>query len=224
MSNKVVALLPMKRNSERVPNKNLLTMCGLPLFYHVLNELRKSKSIKSIVINTDSQEIIECCNKDFPDVICTVRPNDICGDFVEMNEIIKYDLSNVKGEHFLQTHSTNPLLTEKTISDAINLYFENLNCYDSVFSVNKIQSRLFNRNLDPLNHNNGELISTQDLEPVFEENSNFYIFSKTSFFNADSDRIGDNPYPYEMDKYESIDIDNMEDFILAETIMEKKTL
>jgi len=96
MSNKVVALLPMKRYSERIPNKNLLKMCGLPLFYHVLNELRKSKSNKSIVINTDSQEIIDCCKQDFPNIICTVRPNAICGDFVEMNEIIKMNLQNLK--------------------------------------------------------------------------------------------------------------------------------
>jgi CMP-N-acetylneuraminic acid synthetase len=224
MSNKVVALLPMKRYSERIPNKNLLKMCGLPLFYHVLNELRKSKSIKSIVINTDSQEIIDCCKQDFPNIICTVRPNAICGDFVEMNEIIKYDISNLNGEHFLQTHSTNPLLSEKTISAAIASYFDNLDEYDSLFSVNKIQTRLFNSNLRPLNHKKGELIRTQDLEPIYEENSNFYIFSKTSFFDADRSRIGNNPYLYEMEKYESIDIDNMDDFILAETIMEKKIL
>jgi CMP-N-acetylneuraminic acid synthetase len=224
MSNKVVALLPMKRYSERIPNKNLLKMCGLPLFYHVLNELRKSKSIKSIVINTDSQEIIDCCKQDFPNIICTVRPNAICGDFVEMNEIIKYDISNLNGEHFLQTHSTNPLLSEKTISAAIASYFDNLDEYDSLFSVNKIQTRLFNSNFRPLNHKKGELIRTQDLEPIYEENSNFYIFSKTSFFDADRSRIGNNPYLYEMEKYESIDIDNMDDFILAETIMEKKIL
>lgn len=224
MSNKVVALLPMKRNSERVPNKNLLTMCGLPLFYYVLNELRKCTSIKKIIINTDSQEIIQYCEKDYPNVICIVRPNNLCGDFVDMNEIIKYDISNLNDEHFLQTHSTNPLLSEKTISDAIASYFNNLDEYDSLFSVNKIQTRLLNSNLRPLNHKKGELIRTQDLEPIYEENSNFYIFSRKSFFDADRNRIGNNPYLYEMDKYESIDIDNMDDFIVAETIMEKKIL
>ena len=220
MKNKVVALLPMKEHSERVPNKNLKQMNGVPLFYHVLLELGKSEHIASIIINTDSQKIIDLCGVDFPDVVCNERPNEICGDFVEMNEIIKYDLSTTGEGHFLQTHSTNPLLREATISNAIEFYFENLASYDSVFSVNKLQTRLFNHNLYPLNHKKGEILRTQDLPIVYEENSNFYIFSKSSFATADNNRIGKNPYAYEMNKYESIDIDNIDDFVFAEKLME----
>ena len=216
MKNKVVALLPMKEHSERVPNKNLKQMNGLPLFYHILLQLGKSEHIASIIINTDCKKIIDLCSLDFPNVLCNERPDKICGDFVEMNEIIKYDLSMTDEEHFLQTHSTNPLLKETTISSAIEFYFDNLVKYDSVFSVNKLQTRLFNHNLHPLNHKKGEILRTQDLPILYEENSNFYIFSKSSFATAENNRIGQNPFAYEMNKYEAIDIDNVEDFNFAE--------
>ena len=222
MKNKVVALLPMKEHSERVPNKNLKQMNGVPLFYHVLLELGKSEHIASIIINTDSKKIIDLCSVDFPNVLCNERPDKICGDFVEMNEIIKYDLSVTDEEHFLQTHSTNPLLKETTISSAIEFYFDNLVKYDSVFSVNKLQTRLFNHNLYPLNHKKGEILRTQDLPILYEENSNFYIFSKSSFATAENNRIGQNPFAYEMNKYEAIDIDNVEDFNFAEKIIKEQ--
>ena len=193
MPNKIVALLPMKSNSERLPNKNIMDMCNKPLFYHVLDELIKCRNIERIIINTDSPKIIEFCEQDYPNVECIERPNALCGDYVEMNEIIKYDILNLEAEHFIQTHSTNPLLTEKSITDAIALYFKNLNKFDSLFSVNKIQTRLFSHSIRPINHNQGELIRTQDLKPIYEENSNFYIFSQNSFISARHNRIGQKP-------------------------------
>jgi N-acylneuraminate cytidylyltransferase len=134
-----------------------------------------------------------------------------------MNEVINYDLKNSEGEHFMQTHSTNPLLQTKTINKAIETYFSNLNQCDSVFSVTKWQTRLYWKDTSPVNHNPEELLRTQDLPPVFEENSNFYIFSKETFFK-DKKRIGSKPMMAEVDKLEAIDIDNPEDFIIAELL------
>jgi N-acylneuraminate cytidylyltransferase len=90
--------------------------------------------------------------------------------------------------------------------------------HDSVFSVTKLQTRLYDKNTQPFNHNPKKLIRTQDLDPIFEENSNFYIFSKESFENAGNKRIGVNPYMHELKKIESLDIDEKEDFLIAETL------
>jgi len=220
---KVTALLPMKGNSERVKNKNMRDFDGAPLYHAIMKSLLASKYIEYVVINTDSEIIKKDAKENFGDrVIVIDRPKEIQGDYVSMNDIIAHDLSKLHGEHFLQTHSTNPLLKSETIDHAIQVYFENLPEYDSVFSVTKVQARFYDKNAKPINHNPYELLRTQDLEPLYQENSNFYIFSKKSFKNASNKRIGVKPILYEVNKLESIDIDEPEDFILAELIYKNK--
>ena len=113
---------------------------------------------------------------------------------------------------------TNPCLKKETIEKAIEI-FKIQNDYDSLFTVTKIQARLYDKDFNPLNHDPDELIRTQDLPQVYEENSCLYIFSRNSFFKNKS-RIGRNPYLFEINKLEAIDIDTEEDFILAEKIHE----
>ena len=215
---KVTALLPMKESSQRVPNKNMRCFAGRPLYHRVAQTLESSNLIKFIHINTDSDAIADNTREYFPEVKIIRRPEEIQGDFVSMNEIIAYDLSQLDGEHFLQTHSTNPLLTSATLDKAIETYFSNLNEYDTLFSVTRLQTRLYRQDGSPVNHNSDELIRTQDLPPIFEENSNFYIFSKTSFNNAKKNRIGQRPQMFEIAKLEAIDIDEQQDFELAEIL------
>ncbi|HRP59119.1 MAG TPA: acylneuraminate cytidylyltransferase family protein [Vicingus sp.] len=215
---KIIALLPMKGHSERVPNKNMKLFNGIPLFHHVLTTLQNCNLIDEVIINTDSNIISESAKK-FSKVKIHNRPNEICGDFVSMNDIIAFDLNHSDGDIFLQTHSTNPLLKTTTIHQAIEK-FKTQREFDSLFSVTKLQTRLYWEDVRPINHNPNELIRTQDLPPVFEENSNFFIFTKSSFKNAANKRIGKKPMMYEMDKLESVDIDEPHDFILAETIQQ----
>lgn len=216
---KVTALLPMKGNSERVKNKNLKKFCGRPLYHAVMASLIASEYVGKIVINTDSAAISEDAKKNFADKVCIVdRPANIQGDLVSMNVIIGYDLSMTQQEHYIQTHSTNPLLKPETVDSAVEKYFSSLEKYDSVFSVTKVQTRFYDINARPVNHNPQELIRTQDLPPLFEENSNFYIFSKTSFKNAGNNRIGLTPQIFEMNKLEAVDIDEPEDFTIAQLL------
>ena len=217
----VCALMPMKSHSERVPNKNLKRFCGKPLYHSIMNQLLLAQTIDRIVVDTDSTDIKNDIKKNFEDIIVIDRPASIQGDFVSMNKIIAYDLSIVKGKDFIQTHSTNPLLEAKTIDNAVKQYLTDIKKYDSLFSVTKLQTRLYDKNLIPVMHNPRKLIRTQDLEPLFEENSNFYIFSKSSFKNAKKERIGLKPNYFEINRLEAIDIDNEEDFIIAEAIMRR---
>lgn len=222
---KIKALLPMKGNSQRVPNKNMRSFDGSPLYHSIVKSLLDSKYIDNVVINTDSELIARDAKKNFGDKIIIIdRPTEIQGDFVSMNDIIAYDLSKIKGEHFLQTHSTNPLLKSKTIDKAIEKYFAGLDNFDSVFGVTKVQTRFYDKDAKAINHNPNELLRTQDLEPMYEENSNFYIFSKESFKNANNKRIGLKPQVFEVNKLEAIDIDEPEDFIMAELLYKNKTL
>lgn len=214
----LIALLPMKGHSERVPNKNLRSFAGRPLYHAVMEALLGSPLVKEVVINTDSDTIARDALSHFDRVRIVKRPPEIQGDFVSMNEIIRYDLSQLEGDYFLQTHSTNPLLTSATITAAIERFFSVLPQYDSLFSVTRLQTRLYWEDGRPVNHNPDELLRTQDLPPVFEENSNFYIFSREAFSGNQHKRIGKRPVMYEIPKLEAVDIDYPEDFELAETL------
>lgn len=216
---KVVALLPMKGNSERVPNKNLKNFSGAPLYHKVLNSLLASNYIEQVIINTDSEDIKKDIEINYSDKVLVLdRPKDLIGDMVSMNKIIEYDINKVNADYYLQTHSTNPLLKTATIDDAIETMMRRKDGFDSIFSVTRIQTRLYGSDGTPLNHDPVELIRTQDLPPIYEENSNMYIFSKESFENAGGKRIGKSPIMFEIDKIEAIDIDELHDFIMAETL------
>jgi CMP-N-acetylneuraminic acid synthetase len=215
----ITLLLPMKGNSERVPNKNLKLFNGKPLFHAIIDKLITSKYINKVIINTDSDLIAESAINAYKDFIFIhKRPENIQGDFISMNKIIEHDLNNSDSDIYIQTHSTSPLLVIKSLDSAIERMLSKSKNFDSIFSVTKIQTRFYDKKGVPFNHNPKELIRTQDLEPLFEENSGFYIFTKDSFKNADNKRIGVRPLMFEIDKIEAIDIDEPSDFIIAETL------
>jgi CMP-N-acetylneuraminic acid synthetase len=219
---KITALLPMKAHSERMPDKNIKNFCGKPLYHAVLSTLLQSEYIDKVIINTDSEIIKVDALKNFEEVVIIDRPKEIQGDFVSMNDIIAYDLTKNDGEYFLQTHSTNPLLQSSTIDLAIETYFKSLNEFDSLFSVTRLQTRLYWKDGSPVNHNPNELLRTQDLPPVYEENSNFYIFSKNSFVDAGESRIGLKAQMFEINKLEAVDIDEPEDWEIAEILYKRR--
>lgn len=221
---KMTALVPMKGHSERVPNKNMRDFGGHPLYYAIMATLDQSKYIEKVLINTDSEVIAEDAVKHWNKVQINWRPETLRGDFVSMNDIINFDIDNTpECEVFLQTHSTNPLLKAQTVDAAIEHYF---NCiekgFDSVFGVTKFHSRFYWVDGKAINHNPAELIRTQDLPPIFEENSNFYIFSRNSFKQAGNKRIGLKPSMFAVNKLEAIDIDDPEDFALALALYNNK--
>tara|TARA_B100000989_G_scaffold184364_1_gene138799 strand:+ start:3449 stop:4147 length:699 start_codon:yes stop_codon:yes gene_type:complete len=220
----IKALLPMKANSERVPGKNFKEFNNKPLFKWVLDNLVEIDLIKEIVINTDARNILEGLNvHKNSKIFIRDRKPEICGDFISMNEIIYDDIENTEANIFLMTHTTNPLLEKSTIVSAINKFKKALSFKeaDSLFSVNKIQSRFYDKDTKPINHNPKSLLRTQDLEPWFEENSNFYLFTKESFIETRS-RIGKKPIMHITNPIESIDIDTKEDWDLAEMISIQK--
>lgn len=223
MNEKFAALVPMKGHSERVNNKNVRKFGDKPLLCHILQALHKSVYVSKIYVDTDSEEIASIAAERFNRIEIIKRPAKLCGDMVSMNDIIKYDISEIGADYYIQSHATNPLLQTCTIDQACKKYLCALDRYDSLFTVNKVQARFYDKMVHPINHDPDCLIRTQDLEPWYEENSNLYIFSKDSFIAANA-RIGKRPQMLVMNPLESVDIDEESDFVLAEEIYKSGVL
>ncbi|MBN1230638.1 MAG: acylneuraminate cytidylyltransferase family protein [Anaerolineales bacterium] len=214
---KIAALVPMRHNSERVPGKNYRPLAGQPLFHHIITSLQACPEINAIVVDTDSPAVLEGLTIHFPEVKRLERPEHLRAGEIPMNDILLYDTTQVDADIFVQTHSTNPLLQPETISGAIKAYLDAPPEKDSLFSVTKLQTRLYDRDGKAINHNPAELLRTQDLPPIYEENSCIYIFTRDTL-ETFGHRIGKNPLMFEIDATEAWDIDEELDFLIADII------
>lgn len=210
----VKALVPMRERSERVPGKNFRELCGRPLFAWILETLMSSRRVEEVVVNTDSERIARGVESMGARVLW--RPESLRGRMINIRPLLEHDLNHVEGTHFLQTHSTNPLVRLATIDRAIDAYFS-ASDNDCLFSVTPHQARFFSVDGTPINHDPMVLERTQDLSPLFEENSCIYLFSR-SVFERFQHRIGERPLLFPMDPLEAVDIDDESDFILAEAL------
>lgn len=214
---RIVALLPMKANSERVKGKNFRDFCGKPLFRWILDTLLEVDEIAQVVINTDARHILaENGLVEGGRIVVRDRKPEICGDHVSMNLVLADDVVNVPADVYVMTHTTNPLMSAETIRKALAEFAKAKadGVADSLFTVDKVQTRFYRADCSPVNHDPDNLIPTQQLEPWFEENSNLYLFTRESF-SATRARIGRKPMMYEGPAFESIDIDTPEDWDFA---------
>lgn len=215
------ALVPMRHHSQRVPGKNYRPLAGKPLFHHVIGSLLAVPEITEIVVDTDSEPIMDGVREHFPQVKLINRPEHLRADDVPMNNILIHDTEQVAADFYLQTHSTNPLLKPETISSAIKLLIANYPTHDSLFSVTRLQTRLYDQHGKAINHNPRELIQTQDLPAVYEENSCIYIFNRENLL-AKRHRISDHPLMFEIDADEAWDIDEELDFEICDFLLKRK--
>ncbi|MFD0987447.1 acylneuraminate cytidylyltransferase family protein [Methyloligella solikamskensis] len=217
----LVALMPMRHSSERVPGKNYRPFGdGRPLFHHMVDVMQACPQIDQIVIDTDSPDIAAQCAEKYPDVVILDRPEHLLGGMTPMNDVLLHDISEVESEFYLQTHSTNPLMTVETLNKAIETFFANYPIYDSLFSVTRVQTRFWDSLARAINHNPNILIRTQDLPPFYEENSCVYIF-EGKCMRERHNRIGLRPYLFEMERLEAQDIDEEIDFRIADLIFKQ---
>jgi CMP-N-acetylneuraminic acid synthetase len=216
----IVALLPMKAHSERVKGKNFRELAGKPLYRWILDTLLEIPCLDRVVINTDARSILEQGGLvESERVMIRDRKPELCGDLVSMNLILGDDVANVPADIYLMTHTTNPLLAGSTIAAALERYEQAVKNgeADSLFTVNKIQTRFYREDGSAVNHDPDNLIRTQDLEPWYEENSNLYIFGADSFA-ATNARIGRRPIMFETAYHESFDIDTSPDWFIVDAI------
>jgi len=209
------AFLPIKYESERVLHKNFRLINKKPLFFYILNTLSKIELINEIVIDFDQEKVSLKIEEYFSNIKFIQRDKNLLDPKESVNKLIESNLQHFKNDYIIQTHVTNPLLKTTTIQNALNKYVENLN---PIFSVTKHQARFYNSKLKPINHDLKQLLPTQHLDAIYEENSNFYIFSKTQFLKYRR-RINNKSEIFEIPKLESIDIDDEQDLELVKKIL-----
>ena len=219
---KIVALVPMRHHSQRVLGKNYRVLAGKPLYQHIIETLLAVPEITEVLVDTDSDPVMDGVRKHFPQVQVINRPEYLRPDEVPMNRILIHDTDQVPADFYLQTHSTNPLLKPETVSRAINLFLADYPNHDSLFSVTRLQTRLYDKDGNAINHNPKELIQTQDLPPVYEENSCLYIFTRKNLL-AKQHRISDYPLLFEIDADEAWDIDEELDFAITDFLLKRRT-
>ncbi len=212
---KIAAIVPMRHSSERVPGKNYRDFAGKPLYRYVIESLLACKAITQVVIDTDSPVILKDAAEHFPMVTLMERPEHLRAGEIPMNDVLLNTIRQLDADFFLQTHSTNPLLSAESVQRGGDFFIKNYPIYDSLFSVTRLQTRLWDELARAVNHNPNILLRTQDLPPIFEENSCMYIFSK-AILERKHNRIGDRPYLLEISKEEAQDIDVEIDFRIAE--------
>jgi CMP-N-acetylneuraminic acid synthetase len=215
---RIVAIVPMRHDSERVRGKNYRVLGDRPLFHHVVTALLECPEIAETIIDTDSPTIMDDARRSFPQVRLLERPEHLRGGMVPMNDVLLNVVNQVDADLYLQTHSTNPLLRGATISAGIQRFLDGRPQYDSLFGVTRLQTRLWTADGKPMNHDPAVLLRTQDLAPVYEENSCLYLFSRASLELRGS-RIGKRPLLYEIPKDEAWDIDDETDWAVVEALV-----
>lgn len=216
----LTALVPMRHHSQRVPGKNYRPLAGKPLFHHIIETLLAVPEIGQVVVDTDSEPVMDGLRQHFPSVRVIPRPESLRADAIPMNDILIYDTGQAPSDFYLQTHSTNPLLRPETVSRAIQAFLAEFPACDSLFSVTRLQTRLYDQHGRAINHNPTELLQTQDLPPVYEENSCLYIFTRATLLEHHH-RIGPRPKMFEINPAEAWDIDEELDFAICDFLMNR---
>jgi CMP-N-acetylneuraminic acid synthetase len=216
----VVAFVPMRHFSRRVPGKNYRPLGGRPLYHHVVEHLLACEHVREVVIDTDSDVILEDAARSFPERVRLIRrPEHLLGEFASIHEITLYDALESDAEICLQTHSTNPFVSTETFTRGIEAYLDARPAHDSLFTVTPRQVRFYWPDGRPVNHDPEVLLRTQDLPPVMEENSCFYIVDRDTLERR-RNRLGDRPMMFAIEGEESSDIDDEADWDLVEALYE----
>jgi len=213
---RVTAIVPMRHSSERVPGKNYRELGDVPLYHHVVKSLLLTPSVAEVIVDTDSEWIFEDAARTFPNVTLVERPEHLRDGHTAMNDVLKNSVLHATEDAILQTHSTNPFVRPQTFESAIQTFFGSEDV-DSVFGATRIQGRLWTHDVQAVNHDPAVLARTQDLDPIYLENSCFYVFAKATLLKT-GNRLGTRPAIVEVDPLEATDIDVETDFKLAELI------
>jgi len=220
----VIAFLPMRKGSQRVKNKNIKDFAKIKggLTYIKISQLLKSKRIDKIIVSTNDEEVKDIALF-FNDkkIIIDDRPEYLASSETSTDDLIRYVPSIIENGIVLWTHVTSPFVTEKLYDEMIEEYLQNLNKFDSLMSVTKIQKFIWDKE-KPINYDKSKekWPRTQTIEPIYEINSGAFIADIEVYKNL-NDRVGNKPYLYEFSDKEAFDIDWEDDFEIAEILWSK---
>lgn len=209
---KTVAMIPIKMNNQRLPGKNIKTFSdGTPLVTFIQRACAGAKNVDEVYVYCSSEEVK-------PYIIDGVkflkRPEWLDGDDKNCNDIIRQFMKEVDAEIYVASHATGPFTQSASIDSCIDMV--KTGKYDSAFLANGIQQFLWSDG-NAVNFDVQNFPRTQELKPIFIETPGAYVFTKNTFLKYNR-RVGVNPYIHRVSEIESRDIDNPEDFLIADAI------
>lgn len=212
---KIVAIMPIKLKNERCPGKNTRILGSKPLLQYELDSLKETGLCSSINVFCSDEAVISFLPEG---VNFLKRSKDL--DFPSSNftQIFTAFMNEMDADIYVYAHATAPFISVETMKSCIEAVKSGE--YDSAFCAVKLQDYLW-KNGEPLNFDATNLPRTQDLEPIYQETSGVYVFTKEVFMNHHR-RIGIKPLIKEVTFKEAVDIDNPEDFELAEVMLSTK--
>lgn len=205
---KIVALVPIKLNSQRLPHKNILPIAGHPLCWHLCNSLKKAEGIDEVYVYCSDEKIIQYLPEG---VLFKQREKWLDGDQVKGFDIYKSFIKEVDADVYVLAHTTSPFIKVTSIENALSHILSGEN--DSAFSAERVQSFAWYKGMT-INYDLNDVPRTQDIEPIWVETSAFFMFKK-DVFTVHNRRIGFKPYIQEVSGIEAIDIDEKKDYDLA---------
>lgn len=209
---KVIAVVPMKLNNRRLPQKNTKSFTnGHPLCTYILNTLKKVNGIDDIYVYCSNEEIKEYLPMG---IKYLKRDVSLDRDTTSMTEVLTAFSTEIIADIYVMTHTTAPFISVESIERGLEAVKNE--AYDSAFAVRKLQDFLWKNGI-PFNYSLDNIPRTQDLEMMYEETSGFYIYEK-NVMQQQHRRIGEHPYLVEVNEIEAIDIDEPEDFLIADAI------
>jgi len=209
---KIIAIMPIKLNNERLPGKNTKLLGDKPLIQYQLCALEESGEFDSINVYCSDETIKDYLTKDSTFV---KRPEYLDLPTSNFNQIFSSFIKEVDADIYVYAHATAPFVSADTIKECVNAVKSGQ--YDSAFCAVKIQDYLWSDG-QPINFDAQNLPRSQDIKPIFRETSGIYVIPKDMYKKLGR-RIGDNPYIKEVPFKESVDINNPEDFELAQAIL-----
>lgn len=209
----IVAIMPIKLNNERLPGKNTKMLGGKPLLQYELDNLADTKMCNSINVYCSDEAVVPYLPKD---VRFIKRPASLDLPTANFTQIFESFMDNVPADIYVYAHATAPYITKKTMEECIHAVISGE--YDSAFCAVKIQDYLW-QDGEPLNFDATNIPRSQDLKPIYRETSGIYVFTKEVFLKTHR-RIGLKPYVREVSFKEAVDINNPEDFDLAEALLD----
>lgn len=205
---KVVAFVPIKLNSERLPHKNILPIGGHPMCWHMLNTLLQVEGIDEVCVYCSDESVMQYLPHG---VIYVPRDKRLDGSLVRGAEIYSSFIAEKDADIYVLAHATSPFVKKESIEQALKYILSGSN--DSAFSAERIQTFAWYKG-NPINYSLEDVPRTQDLEPVWKETSAFFMFEKELFVKYGR-RIGFCPHIQEVSGVEALDIDEQKDYELA---------
>jgi CMP-N,N'-diacetyllegionaminic acid synthase len=216
---KLIAVIPVRKGSQRIPFKNLKKFYNTTLLEIKINQLKRIKIIDAIIVNSDWDEVIEIAKK--MNVLTHKRSDYYSSSTISANEFYKHiaECTPSDYKYIMYAPPTSPLIKDSTIINMINTYFNNIEINDSIVSTSLIKSFLWKNN-KPINYVLNKVPRTQDLPEIYELN-HAIVINNREYWIKEGKLIGIKTILYKIDTIESIDIDNPIDFEIAEFLYSK---